>query len=450
MKTLPHSIDAEASLLGAMMLDPRAADRVSGMIGPEHFFRELHATIFAAIIDCGAECDPLNVADWFFKRKMQADVDNGAYLTELANNSAGPSMARSHARLIVEKAQQRKMIDIGHHLAESAAHGADVAELCESLHSELAAIDRHGTTGPRTLTQVAGTWINHLEALSQVENRLDTGLADVDRIIQGLLPGELMVLAGRPSMGKTAAMMTILQNVSQNTQTLLFSCEMSGEQLLKRMVAGRDVPGHKFRDPRKMSKDDWKHVTAGMMRAKKHKILIDDTGGITMNQIEARAREAKRSDNIGLIAVDYLQLVTCKAENRLQEVSVISRRLKKMAKDLNLPVIAVSQLSRAVENRTDRRPKMSDIRESGQLEQDADIITFLYRNGYYVEDDRSGITEWITAKHRDSEPGTAYTRFDGARAMFVNADFRDIELYKQDVQAQAAGGSNWSRRKGMD
>ena len=441
----PQNIEAEQSLLGALLIDPKCRDRIS-WLRSDDFWRETHANIFDAIGSLGDQADVITVADWFAKRQMSGQIENGAYLTEMAADTPGTSNVLTWARMIQQAANQRLMIQSAEAAIERAMNGAPVDDICESLSSDIGAMTIKGTTGPRTMAQVAAQWMGELEE-RMGKTPIQTGLADVDRIMLGMLPSDLIILAGRPKMGKTAGVMTILNNITANDWALAFSLEMSGAQLVKRSITGPDIDGARLRDPSTLEESDWPRITAAMVRAKRQKLLIDDTAGISMNQLAARAREAKRRHDVKLIAVDYLQLVTCQAENRFQEVSQISRQLKKLAKDLDVPVLALSQLSRGVEDRNDKRPRMSDLRESGQLEQDADQIWMLYRHGAYDQNDKSGITEWINVAHRDGENGTAYCKFHGAQSKYVNADSSAIAEYLAQFREQPQRKSNWQRRE---
>lgn len=439
LRQYPHSIEAEQSLLGALMLNPGAMDRAAGLISETDFHSELHATIFSAIRDCGREADPITVADWFARRQMADDIDNGAYLTTLANDTPGTSNVMGWAKVIRAKSDARRLIESLTEITERALAGDDPQELTRLLQGHVLDWSRTSTRKVRTITQVAADWIDELHDRTDENNRVETGLLDLDEIVQGLLPGELWVIAGRPGMGKTAAAMTILANVTADQWGLMFSAEMSGEQLIQRWASARGLDPAKMRRPSQMVDDDWRSLMATLSELKKQCLMIDDTGGISIDDMAARARLAKRDRDIRLIVVDYMQLLSARSESRFDEVSRISRALKKLAKDLGVPVIALSQLSRKVEERPDKRPRLADLRETGQIEQDADIVTFLYRHGEYDESDRSGITEWITAKHRSGKKGTAYTLFSGARQKFLNADRETIEDYRQSLLQQSSG-----------
>lgn len=446
----PHSQEAEQSLLGAMMLSESAFDKTAGRLSETDFYRETHRLIFRALAEMrakGEATDAVTVAEWFQANKLLDRVDNGAYLTMLANDTPGVTGAQSYARIVLQKAKARRLIELGTEIADRALNGADPEEVERMAESALTEWSAGNVTAVRTINQVSASLVNQMQARLDSTNRIETGLVDVDAMLQGLLPSELCILAGRPGMGKTAAAMTILRNVTRDHYALMFSAEMSGEQLVSRWASAKGVESWKMRDPSKMRDEDWRALMATIKELKSQKLLIDDTAGISVQDIAARARQAKRDYGLRLIVVDYMQLLTAKSDNRFDEVSRISRALKNLAKTINVPVIALSQLSRKCEERADKRPHMADLRETGQIEQDADQIVFLYRHGVYDERDKSGITEWIQAKHRSAPaPQTAYTLFSGPRQEFVNADRDTIEDYQNSQLPESSGKqSRWAR-----
>ena len=445
----PRSLDAERSLLGAMMLSQDAADKISGWINQADFYTEQHQQIFFAIRECYPSADAVTVAEWFTRKGKGDQVENGAYLTGLVNDTPGISNITGYARIVREKSDARKLVDLGMRISNQAITGRPPAELIDELQGYVLDWTKTGLKSARTVQQAAVDWFDRMSERSENKEQIDTGLVDVDRIWQGMQSDEFIILAGRPGMGKTAALLTILNNVCRDHYGLFFSLEMSAESLVKRMVGGGRIPGWKLRNPSKLESSDWPELAAGTQALKSKKLIIDDTAGLSIQNIASRARLAKRQHDIKLICVDYLQLVTAKSENRLQEVSLVSRQLKKLAKDLQVPVIATAQLNRGVEGRAEKRPTLADLRESGQLEQDADIITFLYRGGYYDENDKTGVTEWITAKHRDSEPGNAYTVFNPRKQLFVNADHGLVNQY-QNRETAVTGQSKFMQQRAKD
>jgi len=433
IKRPPHSNEAEQSLLGACML---AGPGDVAWLTEDDFYTETHRLTWRGILECDREgegCDCVTVGEWLRKQGQIDKVGGGAYLTMLANEGPGPANMKGYARIIREHSQRRKLIALGADVSDRAIEGEKPSETIEHIQSQVIDWAGSGTTGPRSIIQAAGSWFERLDQLTDKSRRVDTGLVDVDNILMGMLPSELILLAGRPGMGKTAGMMTAARHIAPNHPVLLFSLEMSAEQLVKRMVS-HNIEGHKLRDPSQMEERDWATVRDGVRKLKRYQIHVDDTGGLNVYQLAARAKAWHRNHGIRAIFVDYLQLITAKANSRFDEISEISRQLKKLAKDLDIPVIALAQLNRGVESRQDKRPHLADLRESGQLEQDADVIIFLYRHGYYTEDFESPIAEWIVAKHRDAEPGTAYTIWQPHTQSFLNADESAIDDYKESIK----------------
>ena len=426
IKQPPHSNEAEQSLLGAVMINPGAWDRVASKITESDFYTEAHRLIWKAICeakDQGSPADPVTIADWFAKHGKSEIVKGGSYLTALANETPGSNVT-GWVRIILAKSKARRLIEIGTDIADRAFGSESADDILAELHQHVSALQADGQlSGPRHLREIAASWVDGLTESMERGGSIKTGLADIDKRWGGMHPTELYIIAARPSMGKTSAMLTICKNVAGQTTPLIFSAEMSGESLYQRLVAGR-VDANRMRNPQDLESQDWDAIRVEMARLKKLNMLVDDTGGITCAQLAARARAMKAKHDIGLICVDYLQLVKHKSERRFDEVSEVSRQMKALAKNLKVPVLILSQLSRKVEERVGNRPKLSDLRESGQLEQDADVVTFLYHEG--------GLTEWITEKHRHGEKGTDLVLFRPHCTDFVNADHRDQAEYWQE------------------
>ena len=430
IKAPPHSHAAEQALLGAAML---AGPGPVPHLTEDDFYRETHRLIWRAITECdrkGEGYDPVTVGEWFSRNAEMERVENGAYLIGLANECPGTANIKGWAKTLRDHSQRRKLIALGVDITDRAIDNEPPSETIDYIESQVIDWAGHTTNGPRTILQAAGSWFERLDTLTDQSQRLDTGLIDVDDIVMGLLPSELVVIAGRPGMGKTAGAMTVAKNISKDHPILFFSLEMSGEQLVKRLVS-HGIEGDKLRNPKDMQPRDWDTVRDGVRDLKRYQIHVDDTGGLNIYQLAARAKAWKKNHGIRAIFIDYLQLITCDAENRFGEVSEVSRQLKKLAKDLDVPVIVLSQLNRKLEDRNDKRPRQADLRESGQIEQDADIIIFLYRHSEYNQGFGSDVSEWIIEKHRDAQPGVAYVLWQGHKQRFVNASPDAIADYKQ-------------------
>lgn len=439
-RTPPHSNSAEQSLLGAAML--AGIGRISWIQDRDFYFSH-HREIWRAITECDRRADTPDVVmvmDEMQRSGTADDLPGGAsYLIQLANETPGPAALMSYARVVREHSQRRQLMDLSADVSDRAMRGESPAETIEHVQSQLLTWTDRSFTGPVKVQEAARAWLDRMHDLSDQSMRIDTGLADVDGIIKGLLPSEFVIIAGRPGMGKTSAALGAALHIAERHPVLFFSLEMSGEQLVKRMVTG-GVSGDKLRDPSRMNREDWGRVTDGLKSLKRYQLHVDDTGGLNIYQLAARARALHRSQKIRAIFIDYLQLITCRANSRYDEISEISRQLKRLAKDLDIPVIALSQLNRGVETRPDKRPRLADLRESGQLEQDADVIVFLYRHAYYTDGNDSPIAEWIVAKHRDAEPGTAYVLWRPKLQKFLNAAESDITEYKADMLEERAPG----------
>ncbi|HYS57809.1 MAG TPA: replicative DNA helicase [Burkholderiales bacterium] len=440
LKVPPHSIDAEQSVLGGLLIDNGAFDKIGDVVTDGDFYRDDHRRIFrhvSRLIERGKPADVVTV-DEAIKVSEDKDKTGGiTYLAALAGNTPSAHNVRRYAEIVRECAVLRKLIEVSTEIADSALNrmGKDVGQLLDEAESKIFQI---AEAGARTrqgfmeiqplLTQV----MERIDLLYHKDNPSDitgipTGYRDLDRETSGLQPGDLIIIAGRPSMGKTALALNMAEHVAVENKlpVAVFSMEMSGSQLAMRMLGsiGR-LDQHKLRTGR-LSDDDWNRLTNAVGKLHDAPILVDESGALNALELRARARRLHRQyGSLGLIVVDYLQLMqaTSEGENRATEISEISRSLKSLAKELKVPVVALSQLSRAVEQRTGpKRPIMSDLRESGAIEQDADLILAIYREEVYTPDTpEKGVAEIIILKQRNGPIGTVKLTFLGEYTRFEN------------------------------
>jgi replicative DNA helicase len=399
-KTPPHSTEAEQSVLGALLLDNQAFERVADLLTGEDFYHDKHRRIWrhlSRLIEANKPADTLTVHESIESSEDRGKTDGPAYLGSLAQNTPSAANVRRYAELVREKALLRAVISNATGLAEDGfAPLADPKELIERAASVFTSIevDRR----PAEMVQFGAALTEAVEWADNPVKGLSTGYKGIDNIVGALGSGDLVVIAGRPSMGKTCLAMNIAEEVAKEETAAIFSLEMT-----RKKIAARSLKYHESLIGRDGAVD---HLAT-------LKLHIDDSAHITIGHMRMRLARLKRRRGLGLVVVDYLQLMHApKAENRVQEVSEISRGLKAIAKDFNVPVIAVSQLSRVVESRPDHRPQLSDLRDSGQIEQDADVIGFVYRDEYYKPGSEwTGIAEVIFRKNRDGAVGTAYLTF---------------------------------------
>jgi replicative DNA helicase len=440
LRVPPHSIDAEQSVLGGLLIDNGAFDKIGDVVTDGDFYRDDHRRIFrhvSRLIERGKPADVVTV-DEAIKVSEDKDKTGGiTYLAALAGNTPSAHNVRRYAEIVRECAVLRKLIEVSTEIADSALNrmGKDVGQLLDEAESKVFQI---AEAGARTrqgfmeiqplLTQV----MERIDLLYHKDNPSDitgipTGYRDLDRETSGLQPGDLIIIAGRPSMGKTALALNMAEHaaVENKLPVAIFSMEMSGSQLAMRMLGsiGR-LDQHKLRTGR-LSDDDWNRLTNAVGKLHDAPILVDESGALNALELRARARRLHRQyGHLGLIVVDYLQLMqaTSQGENRATEISEISRSLKSLAKELKVPVVALSQLSRAVEQRTGpKRPIMSDLRESGAIEQDADLILAIYREEVYTPDTpEKGVAEIIILKQRNGPIGTIKLTFLGEYTRFEN------------------------------
>ncbi len=434
----PHSIEAEQALIGGLLLDNSAWDRVGDAVAEVDFYRDDHRRIFRHIARLIEVARPADVVTVFESIDKSGEVDQTgglAYLAEIANNTPSAANIRRYAEIVRERAILRRLVTVGDEIAGSALSpgGRDVKQLLDEAEArvfEIAEAGARSVQGFLPIQPLLGQVVERIEELYDRENPSDitgvpSGFLDLDQMTSGLQPGDMIVVAGRPSMGKTAFALNIAEyvGVEMHLPVAIFSLEMSGPQLAMRFLSsvGR-LDQQKIRTGR-LSDEEWDKMTVALGKLHEAPIHIDETGAINATDLRARARRLHRQcGKLGLIVIDYLQLMTSSRENenRATEISEISRSIKALAKELQVPVIALSQLSRKVEERNDKRPLMSDLRESGAIEQDADIILMMYREDYYKPDTQEkGIAEVIVGKHRNGPTGTVkltflkeYTRFE--------------------------------------
>lgn len=447
LRVPPHSIEAEQSVLGGLLLDNAAWDRIADFVSEDDFYRFDHRVIFqhlVKLINAAKPADVITVYEALTTSGKAEEVGGLSYLNALAQNTPSAANIRRYAEIVRDRGVLRKLITVSDEIAGQAFNpqGKEVKQMLDEAESKIFAIAEEGARGAQGFQEIQPLLTQVVERIDELYNRdnpnditgVPTGFIDLDRMTSGLQPGDLVIVAGRPSMGKTAFSINIGENVAieSGLPVAVFSMEMGGTQLAMRMLGsvGR-LDQHRLRTGR-LNDEDWPRLTHAIQKMNNAQIFIDETPALNAIELRARARRLSRQcGKLGLIIIDYLQLMsaTSAGENRATEISEISRGLKGLAKELNCPVIALSQLNRSLEQRPNKRPVMSDLRESGAIEQDADVILFIYRDEVYNPDSQDkGTSEIIIGKQRNGPIGTVrltflgqYTKFDnyaGGNAVF--------------------------------
>ena len=437
----PHSVEAEQSVLGGLLLEGSALDKIIDLVTDDDFYRREHRLIFRQIVRLNEMSKPVDVITVAEALEIAGDLEKAGglpYLGSLAQNVPSAANVRRYGEIVRERSIMRKLVEVGTDIASSAYNptGRDAAQLLDEAEGKVFEIAEAGSRGkqgfmsmPPLLNQV----VERIETLYGRDNHSDvtgiaTGFTDLDRMTSGMQAGDLIIVAGRPSMGKTAFSINIAENVALDSKlaVAIFSMEMGAAQLAMRMIGSvGKLNQHDLRTGR-LRDDDWGRLTHSIGRLNDAPLFIDESAALSALELRARARRLHRQNNgLGLIVVDYLQLMSSNAgkasENRATEISEISRGLKALAKELHVPVIALSQLNRSLEQRPNKRPVMSDLRESGAIEQDADLILFIYRDEVYNSDSPDkGKAEIIIGKQRNGPIGKVELAFRGEYTRFDN------------------------------
>ncbi|MFI4917995.1 MAG: replicative DNA helicase [Legionellales bacterium] len=444
LKRPPHSAEAEQSIIGGLMLDNQVWDKINTKLCEADFYRTEHRILYRAISALAKKDQPFDVVTLLDTLKSFNELDDAggeSYLFELANNTPSVANVTAYADIVREKSVQRQLIGVATEIADSAYNpaGREVPELLDLAESKVFAIGEQtgGDGGPENIKSILVRTVEKIDALyhsGETITGLATGLSDLDEMTSGLQPSDLVIVAGRPSMGKTTLVMNMAEHaaIKSGKPVLVFSMEMPADSLAMRMMSslGR-IDQHRIRTG-KLDDDDWPRVTSAVHMLSEAPLFIDDTPALSPGEMRTRARRlAKEHGSLGLIVVDYLQLMKApgfSADNRTAEISEISRSLKSLAKELQVPVIALSQLNRSLEQRADKRPMMSDLRESGAIEQDADVICFIYRDEVYNEDSPDkGTAEIIIAKQRNGPIGKVRVAFIGKFTRFEDLAFNGYQ-----------------------
>ena len=453
-RVIPQNITAEQNVLSAMLIDTHAADIVAERLQPEDFYRPSHQIICRAIFRLHGRNEPVDlvtVTEELKKENRLEDVGDISYLTMLANVAPTAANVKYHARIVEEKSLLRQMVESGTAIAAMGYEGGeeDVQDLIDRAEKNLLRLScRKSTTDFVPIQDIVSAAMDRLGSLvenSRAVTGLSTGFTDLDSITAGLHPSDFIIVAARPSMGKTALALNIADNVALRgtregeppRRVAFFSLEMSRDQLAQRMICTEaDVGDRELRPAEPEDENEKREVLDRLWAASDNlaasNIFIDDTPGLSIRELRSKARRLKAAGGLDLIVIDYLQLMQVSlgrsgSENRQHEVSEISRSLKALARELEAPVLALSQLSRSVENRQVKRPMLSDLRESGSLEQDADIVMFLYREDYYkaAEEEPTHLTELIVAKHRNGPTGKIDLFFRKDCTRFISLNEKD-------------------------
>jgi replicative DNA helicase len=440
LRVPPHSIEAEQSVLGGLLLDNSAWDRIADIVSEDDFYRYDHRIIFQHIvklINATKPADVITIYESLSNTGKAEEVGGLTYLNALAQNTPSAANIRRYAEIVRDRGVLRKLITISDEIATAAFNpqGKEVKQMLDEAESKIFAIAEEGARGAQGWLEIQPLLTQVVERIDELYNRdqsseitgVPTGFIDLDKMTSGLQPGDLVIVAGRPSMGKTAFSMNIGENVAIDSglPVAVFSMEMGGAQLAMRMLGsvGR-LDQHRLRTGRLID-EDWPRLTHAIQKMNEAQVYIDETPALSPIELRARARRLSRQcGKLGLIIIDYLQLMSGNGgggENRATEISEISRSLKGLAKELHCPVIALSQLNRSLEQRPNKRPVMSDLRESGAIEQDADVILFIYRDQVYNPDSPDkGTAEIIIGKQRNGPIGTVRLAFLGEYTKFAN------------------------------
>ena len=447
LKVPPHSIEAEQSVLGGLLLDNESWEKTADFLVEHDFYRRDHQLIFrgiAALFEQSQPVDVITLAEYHDKRGELEQVGELAYLGMLSRNTPSSANIVAYASIVRERSILRQLIAVGTTISNTAFNpeGRTSEEMLDLVEGQVFEIAEKGA-------KRAGGFVQVKEVLSKVVDRIDTlfeqdsaitglstGFTDFDEQTSGLQPADLVVVAGRPSMGKTTFAMNLAENaaIKSKEPVAVFSMEMPSDALAMRMLSSLgQIDQHRLRTG-KLNDDDWPRLTSAIALLNEAPLFIDDTPALTVTELRARARRLKREHGLSMIVIDYIQLMQGSGggsnENRATEVSEISRSLKALAKELEVPVIALSQLNRSLEQRPNKRPIMSDLRESGAIEQDADLIVFIYRDEVYNEDSpEKGKAEIIIGKQRNGPIGTVALTFQGKYTRFENFAFNDYDDY---------------------
>lgn len=436
LKTMPHDINAEQSVLGSLLMDSDLIGDVMEVISSEdEFYHEAHKEIYRTIkrlFSEGKTIDMITVSDELTKNQLLQAVGGFEYLSELSDVGTLISNVSNHAKIVHEKFTLRRLIKSSTEIVEKGYESHDAESLIEEAESSIFEISQNrDKKGFQAISDILQTTYEKIVQLHEDPNAMtgiSTGFDALDEKTNGMQRSDLILVAARPSMGKTAFALNLCQHaaVKEKKSVAIFSLEMAADQLVQRLLSAQSLVSIGDIRTGQIEDDDWFKLTRSSAQLAEAKIFIDDTPGITVAEIRSKCRRLKMSQGLDLIMIDYLQLMSGggKSENRQQEISTISRSLKGIAREMNCPVIALSQLSRASELRADHRPILSDLRESGAIEQDADLVMFLYRDEYYnpdtVDEKLKGIGEVIIAKQRNGETGKVYLAWLGKFTKFAN------------------------------
>jgi replicative DNA helicase len=442
------SIEAEQSVIGGLLLDPNRLDDVLEICTAEDFYNIDNRAIFAAICDMGATGKTVDVITLSEKLNDSGELERVGglgYLVEIANNTPSAANVKAYASILADRAMERRITEAGQRIAELGDdESIQVDDKIETLHSELSGLERKDAADVVAFDAILKSRVMTIDGKFRgtAKRGLDVGFKALDDRFQGIGESDLWILAARPAMGKTALAMNVVYNVAKTGKdVIIFSMEMSKEQLMDRLLSAvSGIPSNLIRSGQ-LTEEHWAPLSAAVAKLKGLKIHIIDIPAIDIHRAKAIARKYKRFADIGLIMIDYLQLARdSKAKTRFDEVSGVSRELKVMAKTIGCPVLALSQLNRGVEGQSNKRPGLKDLRESGQIEQDADLITFIYRDEYYHEDSpNKGTAELITAKFREGEVGTDILGTQLQFSRFVDIDFSRYVFDWQEQQQKPTG-----------
>ena len=439
LRVPPHSTEAEQSVLGGLLLDNSAWDRIADMINDDDFYRFDHRIIWqhiTGLIGLARPADVVTVYESLTTAGKAEEVGGLAYLNALAHNTPSAANIRRYAEIVRERSMLRKLVTVADDITSAAFNpqGKEARQILDEAEASVFRIAQEGARGNQGFQEVQPLLAQVVERIDELYHRegdseitgVPTGFVDLDRMTSGFQPGDLIIVAGRPSMGKTSLAMNIGEHVAieQGLPVAVFSMEMGAVQLAMRMVGSVGMlDQHRMRTG-KLTEDDWPRLTHAVQKVQEAQIYIDESPGLTAMEVRARARRLSRQcGQLGLIIIDYLQLMSGNSgsENRATEISEISRALKGLARELNCPLVALSQLNRSLEQRPNKRPIMSDLRESGAIEQDADVILFIYRDEVYNPDSPDkGTAELIIGKQRNGPIGTVRVAFQGSSTRFLN------------------------------